>query len=363
MKATRTNAGPAIRNAVIACGVAIGCGGDNTSAQFGPREIVRTMIGTVGELDGPGSVGRPAAVARASDGSLWVSSEESNSEIAVFAPDGTYLRTIGRRGEGPGEFLAIGEIAAVGDSMLVFDVRNRRATMVEVSGQVGRTWTYPRSITRGKASGGWLLTSGYGRGDSLVMPLHLTSLREAGSVDFGAPAPGIPREFYRIQRFVAWTPEGTIVAVPMLDPTIQTWSSGGELLEEWTLILDWMPPAATQINFTDETPYHPALTDIRVDDDGVLWMLIHVNPPDWAEALGEPTMTADGPRFPVEDIDRFYATRVLAIDLASRRVLGSAVFDETFFRFLEDGSALAYTEMTSDGPQLSVWELSLASVN
>lgn len=363
MRARRPVHGRAILTIAVGCTLAAGCEHDRRDIQSGPVEIARVMTRSIGELDGPGSVGRPAAVARAADGSLWVSSEESRSEISVFAPDGSYSRTIGRRGEGPGEFMAIGEIAAVGDSMLVFDSRNRRATMVNVNGEVGRSWTYPRAIVRGKAAGNRVITSGYGRGDSLVMPLHLTSLGNDGSIDFGAAPPGIPIEFYRIQRFVAWTPDGTIVSVPMLDPTIQTWSSEGRLLEEWTPTLDWMPPVETQINFTDEVPYHPALTDIHVDEDGVLWMLIHVNPPDWAESLGEPIMTADGPRFPVDDIDRFYSTRVLAIDLASREMVGSAMFDDTFYRFLGDGSAVAYTEMTSDGPQLSVWELSLASVN
>lgn len=47
--------------------------------------------------------------------------------IQVYAPDGSYLRTIGKRGSGPGEFQGAAFIlVAPGDTLLVPDVQNQR---------------------------------------------------------------------------------------------------------------------------------------------------------------------------------------------------------------------------------------------
>jgi len=52
--------------------------------------------------------------------------------VKIFAPDGTLLRTVGRRGNGPGEFDAIGSVALTpGDSLFVFDLGLLRATVFE----------------------------------------------------------------------------------------------------------------------------------------------------------------------------------------------------------------------------------------
>lgn len=52
--------------------------------------------------------------------------------VKVFAPDGTLLRTLGRRGSGPGEFEAIASVALMpGDSVFVFDGGLQRVTVLE----------------------------------------------------------------------------------------------------------------------------------------------------------------------------------------------------------------------------------------
>ncbi|HET7464424.1 MAG TPA: hypothetical protein VFJ82_24405 [Longimicrobium sp.] len=52
--------------------------------------------------------------------------------VKVFAPDGTLLRTVGRRGSGPGEFQGIASVAVIpGDSLFVFDGGSWRVTVLE----------------------------------------------------------------------------------------------------------------------------------------------------------------------------------------------------------------------------------------
>lgn len=73
-----------------------------------------------------GELLEPASVALADDGTLYVV-DQKPSIINVYGPDGAYLRSIGREGEGPGEFRT-GFIAVRGDTLALQDPQNVRAT-------------------------------------------------------------------------------------------------------------------------------------------------------------------------------------------------------------------------------------------
>ncbi len=62
-------------------------------------EVARLTGGT----DGPGELINPGSVAMDDEGRIYVA-ERDPSVIKQFSPDGTFLRTIGRQGSGPGEF-------------------------------------------------------------------------------------------------------------------------------------------------------------------------------------------------------------------------------------------------------------------
>jgi hypothetical protein len=61
-------------------------------------------------------LGRTAGIVVDNDGRLYVGDQHANT-IHVFESDGSYLRQIGRQGEGPGEFLNIWDIQ-IGDKLL-----------------------------------------------------------------------------------------------------------------------------------------------------------------------------------------------------------------------------------------------------
>ncbi len=64
-------------------------------------------------------------IARTTTGHIAVAQQY---EIRIYSSDGAHHRTIGREGEGPGEFLVAPRLASSGDSLVVFDWRQRRAT-------------------------------------------------------------------------------------------------------------------------------------------------------------------------------------------------------------------------------------------
>ena len=67
--------------------------------------------------------GRIQGVQAASDGTIYVLDGQAQ-EVRVFGPDGEYLRTIVRRGEGPGETTGASGIILAGDTLLwMYDFR------------------------------------------------------------------------------------------------------------------------------------------------------------------------------------------------------------------------------------------------
>ncbi len=120
-------------------------------------EIVHTQVGDtgaealavheelrIGTVDGPPEsqlffVGRPVA---ATDGTVFVPLLRSG-EIRVFDAEGAYLRTIGRAGDGPGEFAGLNLLYLVGDILYAVDARLRRVTAFTEEGELLSTASLP----------------------------------------------------------------------------------------------------------------------------------------------------------------------------------------------------------------------------
>jgi hypothetical protein len=76
--------------------------------------------------------------ARLSDGSIIVA-DDGTDEIRIFSADGAYLRTVGRKGDGPGEFQRLDQVFALpGDSILAYDYWVGRLTVFSPEGRVAR---------------------------------------------------------------------------------------------------------------------------------------------------------------------------------------------------------------------------------
>jgi hypothetical protein len=84
-----------------------------------------------------GDLDRIRDVTLLSDGAIAVA--DAAQRILVFGPDGSHLRTIGREGQGPGEFTSLQSLHVLGgDTILAYDYRQRRASVFDRDGvQVG----------------------------------------------------------------------------------------------------------------------------------------------------------------------------------------------------------------------------------
>lgn len=74
------------------------------------------------------------------DGTVVIG-DNGSRELRYYAPDGTWLRSAGRQGKGPGEFESITAIFTLGDSLYVFDGHLGRMSVFTGNGRCVRTFS------------------------------------------------------------------------------------------------------------------------------------------------------------------------------------------------------------------------------
>jgi hypothetical protein len=173
----------------------------------------------------PAELGEPGNVAVDDAGRIYVV-DYKPAAIKVFAPDGRLVRTIGREGEGPGEF-RVGFIAVHGAFLVLHDPQVSRTSVWDTAGTFLRSWH-----------------------DSCCYWSDIEVDRE-GRIYVPSMAPGKPGEAPRGVPYVRWSLEGTAldtVWVPRAEETklwtITSKQHGGGMAKMMTSIpfmpgLDW----------------------------------------------------------------------------------------------------------------------------
>ncbi len=142
----------------------------------------------IGMLDGPPQYqfGRVTGAVRLDDGTVVVGDDQSK-DLRFFDRTGRYLKTVGREGGGPGEFKAVGSLAALGDSLVVGDYNNRRVSVFAPDGKLVRAVPLDAG-----GSEDFTIPVGY-LGDGSVL------LSSAGTFDGGSKS-GVSRDSVRYLR-------------------------------------------------------------------------------------------------------------------------------------------------------------------
>lgn len=90
--------------------------------------------------------------------------DRAAGEVRVFDRNGSHVRTLGRRGEGPGEFRSPLRVWQRGDSLVVFDWNGGRITLLPMDGSTPRIVT-PVGLARAYDADVWLA------GDRVIVPV------------------------------------------------------------------------------------------------------------------------------------------------------------------------------------------------
>jgi len=133
----------------IACFVAAGCTPATGETELAEWEAVPELhLG--GEEEGPLSFSDIRSLAVDAEGRIYLL-EAKEQEVRVFGPDGMLLRTIGRKGQGPGEFEQANGVALTPDGAVwVYSPATRRLLQFTGAGEFIRTHLPPAN------SYGWM---------------------------------------------------------------------------------------------------------------------------------------------------------------------------------------------------------------
>jgi hypothetical protein len=281
------------------------------------------------------------------------------TEIKVFGTDGRLITTIGRAGDGPGEFRGIATVHHTeADTLHVFDESSRRYTVFSPA------YEYVRSSPLEIAPYTQVVLLGHDRivfaspvrtPDRAGLPLHLLSpsgrvIRSFGSVT-GALNRSVP---YTDERVIAKAGPNAVWSGYRNRYTIELWridDRGDRLIQVVERQADWFPPEPKPQRTLDDPPA-PRLQAIQFDDDGHLLVIILVPDEAWEKAV------TDGPTHPtVSSFESYYDSIIEMLDPSTGKLLASTRSRHVFQGFVDDGMVSAVFTDQQDVPYLGVWRV------
>ena len=108
---------------------AVACAGETAAPDAGVASWRLDSVATIADS----AFVRLRSVIADAEGNVYVA-DQGGATIRVYAPDGTRLRTIGRKGAGPAEFADIYDIGWLGDTLVAIDPGNARLTLLTRDG-------------------------------------------------------------------------------------------------------------------------------------------------------------------------------------------------------------------------------------
>ncbi len=133
---------------LLAAGLLGSCGPDRDgSAEMTRWTVAPAPLFDVGAAqdDTLHMFGEVTGATRLPDGSVVVADRLSAS-LRYFSPEGRFVRSVGRKGQGPGEFDYLAALRRCGDSLHVQDIGPRRITVFDLDGTLARTFSIDSPI-------------------------------------------------------------------------------------------------------------------------------------------------------------------------------------------------------------------------
>jgi len=309
----------------LAAPFALACGAESTSTNWearrqvaGDTTTVHTVAGQVwpsdvqlsedlaiGTLDGPAELifGEILKLAEDPHGGIYVLDGQV-PEIRHFDRAGRFLGTVGRSGEGPGEYrrLTLGMVVDSAGVLYMHDWANRRIVRFTEDGRALDPWILESSFLT-MERGTWIYSDAPGR---LLLTtrvddnLALLVIEEGHVTDTLAvpQLPGMPQQRggpYSIETYWGWHPDGYFVVGVSNDYSLEARRSDGVLrirrdvedlpvhpdeADAWRRSFEWMeqqpqhePPEGEWIPST-----MPPFCGIEVRRDGRIWVQRNTDP-------------------------------------------------------------------------------------
>lgn len=233
-------------------------------------------------------VDRPGAVAADRAGRYWMFLEQELP--AVYDGAGRFMRSVGRKGAGPGEFQSAQLAMPAGDSVVILDPMARRATIVDATLTPRRYVTLPAQIVNPVVvawPGDVVGVSILDQRAQAAPPFHRFSFVDADarvvrSLGMLPAAPGsMPAS--TSSHFLAATADGGFWAAWTYGYNLYNWSGQGTLLRTLQRRPSWFPSEAPSRIGSATRPPDAFVRGVEMDADGLLWVFVQTPADTWRE--------------------------------------------------------------------------------
>jgi hypothetical protein len=290
----------------------------------------------------------------------------SPRQVWVFDPEGAYLRTFGREGEGPGEYLSIHRIDVLpGDTLEIFDPRNRRKTTLAPDLTVVKTEPFEgrRYVGSVKLPDGRFVIPDHQRTPGRVgYPLQFVSRSGEVQRGFGnvnpTYRPGEPAKYWK--SVALGLDGGSIWSVGWADYLMELWDTAGVRRAALRREADWFEPFVLDRLITPDGPTPQARSrHLKLDSDGRLWVLVRRAKEDWRDQILTLHAGFTGSHW---DFPETWEWVLEVIDPYTAELVTSQVLPDGQYQFFFGNEmVVSYREDDMGYPFLDVWHLELTA--
>lgn len=306
-------------------------------------------------------VGSNQAVVRDSRGRTFLVHGMDASQIHLFDASGEFLRSIGSRGQGPGQFSYIYALA-LDDEENLYAFDRQRMTVLSPDFELLETRRAPFRAHRVLfAAEGFVVASPAPVRESVLMPLHVLARDDLQVVrSFGGLSPGDPTRDNRdglLNRGISKGIDGQIWSHPRNRYLIEEWDpTTGTRLRAFERVVEWFEPWLEHRGLSTETPPQPGLTNAWQDDEGLLWSISTVGAEQWHEGL---VVLSGFNDLWIEYPEKFWDSHIEVIDPVTGLTLLSERVPQALGGLTNDGLIVGRRYPEGEVYQVDLWRLKL----
>lgn len=271
----------------------------------------------------------------------WLLANSNTSLVDRFDAGGRHVGAFARRGAGPGEISRAGALVPwAGDSVLIVDHGLGRFQIFASSGVYARSGPWigaaPTQVLV-RPGARFIAPMNRNTNDAFGIPFHEFGSDGALLRSFGA-APNekiasrdqLPR--YRVG--AATAADGSFWSIDARSPRLRHWDRNGAPDAEWVLpFRDFVPIVTTR----EGSPPGAEFTVLEQTADGLLVVAMAFRARDFQRSYGDGRPVDGGASRVVEDVGRYFDTRVFVLDARTRTLLTYADIDPILFGSLGAG--------------------------
>jgi hypothetical protein len=280
-----------------------------------PRcSIVLERVAQIGSVSDSALLGENARFAFGPSGIIVAASSSLKGSIAVYSSIGTLLRTIGRRGQGPGEFEGAADVVFDGSELIVWDRVLKRFSVFDSSFSFQRSFAFVHAMRSSDdvvVTGNSIVISSLYQSRSLPGVVAVLRSDGKGPPIAVSPEPAGTSESL-MRRLIARSEGGRFWAGAWNQYLIQQFDTSGAMVASFSREVPWFRPWSEPGNPQTTVPVGQML-GVHEDREGLLWIAIAVADPKWDHETAR-----------AGDVEVIYDLMLEVFDPASGRILATS---------------------------------------